>query len=72
MFDHVGFGVTNLAASKDFHLKALQPIGAALAHGARDNGAPGLRPIYHPDYYGAFVFDPDGHNVEVVCHKPQT
>jgi catechol 2,3-dioxygenase-like lactoylglutathione lyase family enzyme len=44
---------------------------AALAAGARDNGAPGLRPHYHPDYYGAFVLDPDGHNIEAVCHKPE-
>lgn len=43
---------------------------AALAAGGRDNGAPGLRPHYHPNYYGAFVFDPDGHNIEAVCHKP--
>ena len=41
---------------------------AALAAGARDNGAPGLRPHYHADYYGAFVLDPDGNNVEAVCH----
>jgi len=43
---------------------------AALAAGGKDNGAPGLRPHYHPDYYGAFVLDPDGHNIEVVCHAP--
>ena len=43
---------------------------AALSAGGKDNGAPGLRPHYHKDYYGAFVLDPDGHNVEVVCHKP--
>jgi catechol 2,3-dioxygenase-like lactoylglutathione lyase family enzyme len=43
---------------------------AALAAGGRDNGAPGLRPNYHPDYYGAFVLDPDGHNIEAVCHIP--
>jgi catechol 2,3-dioxygenase-like lactoylglutathione lyase family enzyme len=43
---------------------------AALAAGARDNGAPGLRPHYHPNYYAAFVLDPDGHNIEAVCHKP--
>ena len=43
---------------------------AALAAGGTDNGAPGLRPIYHPDYYGAFVRDPDGHNIEAVCHAP--
>jgi len=40
------------------------------AAGGRDNGAPGLRPQYHPNYYGAFVLDPDGHNVEAVCHAP--
>ena len=44
---------------------------AALAAGGRDNGAPGLRPHYHPDYYAAFVHDPDGINVEAVCHKPE-
>jgi catechol 2,3-dioxygenase-like lactoylglutathione lyase family enzyme len=43
---------------------------AALAAGGRDNGAPGLRPEYHPNYYGAFVLDPDGNNVEAVCHTP--
>ena len=44
---------------------------AALAAGAKDNGAPGLRPQYHPDYYGAFVLDPDGNNVEACCHLPE-
>ena len=44
---------------------------AAIAAGGEDNGGPGLRPDYHPNYYGAFVFDPDGHNIEVVCHKEQ-
>ena len=43
---------------------------AALAAGAKDNGAPGLRPEYHENYFGAFVLDPDGHNIEVVCHIP--
>jgi catechol 2,3-dioxygenase-like lactoylglutathione lyase family enzyme len=43
---------------------------AALAAGGKDNGAPGLRAHYHPTYYGAFVLDPDGHNVEAVCHRP--
>src|SRR6185436_465445 len=43
---------------------------AALAAGGKDNGAPGLRPHYHPNYYGAFVLDPDGHNIEAVCHAP--
>lgn len=120
MFDHVGFGVTNLARSKAFFLASLQPLGvsvvmegsygvgigksgkpslwlyetketpahlhialaadsrpavdafykAAIAAGGKDNGAPGLRPHYHPNYYGAFVIGPDGHNVEAVCHKP--
>ena len=121
MFDHVGLGVSHLAASKAFFLQALQPLGvtvvmegpygvglgqngkpslwlhetpdkptplhlafaaenraqvdafhaAALAAGGKDNGAPGLRPHYHANYYGAFVIGPDGHNVEAVCHKPQ-
>ena len=123
MFDHVKFGVSDFAASKAFFLKALEPIGlavasegvptygvelcakgdtslclyqteerpaplhlaftaenrqqvdafhrAALAAGGRDNGAPGLRPQYHANYYAAFVIGPDGHNIEVVCHKPQ-
>jgi catechol 2,3-dioxygenase-like lactoylglutathione lyase family enzyme len=122
MFDHLGFGVTDLSASKQFYLKALQPLGvtvamegpygvglgrdnkpllwisetkerpahlhlafsadnrmqvdafyrAALAAGGKDNGPPGLRPHYHANYYGAFVIGPDGHNIEVVCHKPQS
>ena len=44
---------------------------AALAAGAKDNGAPGLRPEYHANYYGAFVLDPDGNNIEAVCHAPK-
>lgn len=43
---------------------------AAMAAGGRDNGGPGVRPHYHPNYYGAFVLDPDGYNVEAVCHDP--
>ncbi len=43
---------------------------AATAAGGKDNGPPGLRPHYHPNYYGAFVVDPEGHNLEAVCHKP--
>jgi catechol 2,3-dioxygenase-like lactoylglutathione lyase family enzyme len=43
---------------------------AALAAGGVDNGAPGLRPQYHEHYYGAFVLDPDGNNIEAVCHQP--
>jgi len=122
MFDHVGFGVSDYAASKAFFLTALHPLGvavvmegpfgvglgpsgkpalwmyqtdakpaplhlafaaetreqvdafyrAAIEAGGKDNGAPGLRPQYHANYYGAFVIGPDGHNVEAVCHKPAT
>jgi len=43
---------------------------AALAAGGSDNGAPGVREEIHPNYYAAFVIDPDGHNVEAVCHRP--
>jgi catechol 2,3-dioxygenase-like lactoylglutathione lyase family enzyme len=44
---------------------------AALKHGGRDNGKPGLRPEYHPTYYGAFAFDPDGNKIEACCHHPE-
>ncbi len=44
---------------------------AAIKAGARDNGAPGIRAHYHPNYYGAFVIDPDGHNIEAVCHAAE-
>jgi catechol 2,3-dioxygenase-like lactoylglutathione lyase family enzyme len=44
---------------------------AALSAGGRDNGSPGLRPHYHEQYYGAFVLDPDGNNIEAVCHLPE-
>ena len=44
---------------------------AAIKAGAKDNGKPGLRPEYHANYYGAFVFDPEGHAIEAVCHKPE-
>ncbi len=43
---------------------------AAIAAGGKDNGAPGIRARYHPNYYGAFMLDPDGHNIEAVCHAP--
>jgi catechol 2,3-dioxygenase-like lactoylglutathione lyase family enzyme len=62
---HVAFHAKDRATVDAFH-------GAALAAGGTDNGKPGLRPEYHPDYYGAFVLDPDGHNVEAVCHRPAT
>lgn len=127
MIDHLGISVSNFAASKDFYLKALSPLGigvvmnvpkeesgrasdftgfgydrkpffwigqgvppqgmhlcltaktraevdafykAALAAGARDNGPPGIREHYHPNYYGAFVIDLNGVNLEAVCHTP--
>lgn len=60
---HIAFSAASRAQVDAFH-------AAALAAGARDNGAPGLRPHYHANYYGAFVFDPDGHNIEAVCHLP--
>jgi catechol 2,3-dioxygenase-like lactoylglutathione lyase family enzyme len=118
MFDHIGIGVGDIAASKAFFLEALAPLGIgvvmefpetvgigppgkaalwlaagpsapthlaftaanrpqvdefyrrALAAGGKDNGAPGIRAHYHPNYYGAFVIGPDGHNIEAVCHVP--
>jgi catechol 2,3-dioxygenase-like lactoylglutathione lyase family enzyme len=60
---HVAFRARTRAAVDAFH-------AAALAAGARDNGKPGLRLDYHPSYYGAFVLDADGHNIEAVCHEP--
>jgi len=118
VIDHLMLTVRDVARSRDFYRKALEPLGfgvqmefeqtcafgppgkpcfwlrpgdlpttpmhlafmardrpgvdafhaAALAAGAADNGAPGLREHYHPNYYGGFVIDPDGHNVEAVCH----
>ena len=61
---HVAFAVERRALVNQFHQ-------AALAAGGRDQGAPGLRPHYHPHYYAAFVLDPDGINIEAVCHKPE-
>ncbi|WP_334179756.1 VOC family protein [Pseudoxanthomonas sp.] len=60
---HIAFSAQTRAQVDAFH-------AAALAAGARDNGGPGLRPHYHPDYYAAFAIDPDGHNIEAVCHLP--
>jgi catechol 2,3-dioxygenase-like lactoylglutathione lyase family enzyme len=120
VMDHIGLGVSNLAASRAFYERALAPLGIgvvmevpgaagfgregkpwfwigegeasgpihiafaapdraavdafhreALAAGGRDNGEPGLREIYHPTYYGAFVLDPDGNNAEAVTHRPE-
>jgi len=57
---HVAIAAKTRASVDAFHR-------AALEAGGKDNGAPGLRPHYHPNYYGAFVLDPDGHNLEAVC-----
>lgn len=59
---HVALAAPNRAAVDAFHR-------AALSAGGRDNGAPGLRPDYHATYYAAFVIDPDGNNLEAVCHR---
>ena len=60
-----------MAFRVDSRLQVDQFYAAALAAGGRDNGAPGIRAHYHPHYYGAFVLDPDGHNIEVVCNEPE-
>lgn len=61
---HIAFAANSRAEVDAFYK-------AALAAGGRDNGAPGLRPLYHPNYYGAFVLDPDGLNIEAVSHRPE-
>jgi catechol 2,3-dioxygenase-like lactoylglutathione lyase family enzyme len=58
---HIAFRATSRAMVDAFYQ-------AALDAGGTDNGPPGIRPHYHPNYYGAFVLDPDGHNIEAVCH----
>lgn len=60
---HIAFTAPNRAAVDAFYQSAMNA-------GGHDHGAPGIREIYHPNYYGAFVLDPDGHNIEAVCHKP--
>jgi catechol 2,3-dioxygenase-like lactoylglutathione lyase family enzyme len=60
---HIAFATKDRACVDAFYR-------AAVAAGGTDNGAPGLRPHYHPNYYAAFVLDPDGHNIEAVCHSP--
>ena len=83
----VGFGnmealpvwVSEKDAVANIHLAFAAPdrksvdafYAAAMASGATDNGPPGLRPQYHENYYGAFVLDPDGNNIEAVCHLPE-
>src|SRR5688572_29664007 len=61
---HIAFAVEDRATVDAFY-------EAAIAAGGRDNGGPGLRSHYHASYYGAFVLDPDGNNIEAVCHKPE-
>ena len=61
---HIAFTARSRAEVDAFHK-------AAIAAGGRDNGPPGLRPHYHPNYYAAFVFDLDGNNIEAVCHAPE-
>ena len=58
---HIAFAAETRAQVRDFYAAALQA-------GGKDNGPPGIRTIYHPNYYGAFVIGPDGHNIEAVCH----
>ncbi len=60
---HIAFAAPDRASVARFHAEAL-------AAGGRDNGAPGLRPEYHPNYYAAFIIDPDGYHIEAVCHQP--
>lgn len=61
---HVAFQSKNRATVGEFY-------DAAIKAGGKDNGPPGIRAHYHPNYYGAFVLDPDGHNIETVCHDPE-
>jgi catechol 2,3-dioxygenase-like lactoylglutathione lyase family enzyme len=59
---HIAFTADSREVVDAFH-------AAALAAGATDNGSPGVRPVYHPSYYGGYVLDPDGNNIEAVCHE---
>jgi len=61
---HIAFSADNRDQVRKFY-------EAALAAGGKDNGGPGIREEYHANYYGAFVIDPDGHNIEAVCHTPE-
>lgn len=62
---HLAFSASTRKQVDEFYRAALEASG-------KDNGPPGLRPQYHPHYYAAFVIGPDGHNVEVVCHTPES
>ena len=64
-------GRVHLAFAAKSHAEVDAFYAAAMAAGATDNGPPGLRPHYHATYYAAYVFDPDGHNIEAVCHAPE-
>lgn len=66
---HVGVAGFGVPPKPDFWIAEGKPNVPPVAAGGRDNGAPGPRPHYHPHYYGAFVLDPDGHNIEAVCHE---
>ena len=61
---HIAFVAEDRASVDRFYQAGIKAGGA-------DNGAPGIRTIYHPHYYGAFLIDPDGHNIEAVCHKAE-
>jgi catechol 2,3-dioxygenase-like lactoylglutathione lyase family enzyme len=61
---HIAFAADSRSQVDEFYRQAL-------AAGGKDNGPPGIRPHYHANYYAAFVIGPDGHNVEVVCHRPE-
>jgi len=77
--DGAGDPKEHVGKVRGFHLAFQAPdrasvdafYNAAIAAGGHDNGKPGLRPDYHPNYYGAFVIDPDGYRIEAVCHRPQ-
>jgi catechol 2,3-dioxygenase-like lactoylglutathione lyase family enzyme len=62
---HIAFMAGNRAQVRAFY-------ASALSAGGKDNGPPGIREIYHPNYYGVFVVGPDGHNIEAVCHQPES
>ncbi|SJN54783.1 Glyoxalase/Bleomycin resistance protein/Dioxygenase superfamily protein [Vibrio ruber DSM 16370] len=65
------FTPRHIAFSASSRQQVDQFYDQAMAHGGQDNGKPGLRPMYHEHYYGAFTLDPDGNNVEAVCHEPE-
>jgi hypothetical protein len=79
MFDHLSIGVSNFSKSVAFYDTVFQALGIgrmlalqteAIAQGGTDEGAPGIRSHYHPNYYAAYVLDLDGYKLEAVCHEP--